>query len=351
MSYQRNYNATLSGTVSGTYTYPASESGGAGSMSLNWSEDVSIDILVDTSSFDYGIASLKHHVDGLTGAVVTTETLHIEEKAQSASDIGESVTKGFFNLIRSEISQQVVGLKSRVDSLILKLNDMRLASQLVKQAMEQDYGRITDRYSSIFEELDRELAARIATLDDAAYAFRREASSQGSRSLDTTLSTVPTVFGREVSQAQTALLAGIMHARMNSLLQLAVAYLVSERQTSRSFSRILSDWAVDDSTTHSVPVAYVEAGDPAPRSVSEVIVPSAQELPFNNDRVKNTIIGEFQSQKRSWKPMGSEERAQIERFLVPLIDAVHTSSAEHDDRVRQLILRLWGAHKPETLKC
>ena len=318
-------------------------------MSLNWSENVSIDILVDTSNFDYGVASLKHHVDGLTGAVVTTEALHIEEKIQSASAIGQSVTKGFFDLIRSEITQQVVGLKSRVDSLFLKLNDMRLASQRVKQAMQHDYGRITDRYTSIFEELDRELATRIATLDDAAYAFRREASSQGSRSFDSTLSTVPTVFGREVSQVQTALLAGIMHARMNFLLQLATAYLVSERQTSRTFRTILSNEAADDSTTHSLPVAYLAADDPAAGSMARVIFSSAPEVPFNNDSLRNRITDQFQSEKRSWKPMGSEESAQIDRFLVPLIDSMHSSSAEHDGRVRQMILRLWAAHRPETL--
>jgi hypothetical protein len=339
----------LSGTVEGTYSYPASEDGGSDSITLSWSEDVNIDILVDTSSFDYSVESLKHHVDGLTGAVVTTEALQIEEKAQSASAISQSVTTGFFDLIRSEITQQVVGLKSRVDSLFLKLNDMKLASQRVKQTMQKDYGRITDRYTSTFEELDRELTTRIATLDESAYAFRREASSQGSRSFASTLSTVPTVFGRESSQAQTALLAGIMHSRMNSLLQLSTAYLVSERQTIQTFIKILSDEMIDESTTHSLPVAYLAAGDPSAGSMGRTIFPTAPESPFDDDSLRSRITDQFQAQKSSWNPMTNEDRTQIERFLVPLIDAVHTSSPEQDGRVRRMILRLWTAHKPMTL--
>lgn len=348
MSYQKRYHERLSGTVRGSYSYPASEKGGSSSITLSWSEDVAIDILVDTSSFDNSIASLKNHVDGLTGAVIATEALHVKEKKQSASAIGRSVTKGFFDLIRSEITQQMAGLRSRVDSMILKLNDMKLASLRVKQTMQQDYGRITDRYSSTFEELDRELTTRIATLDESAYAFLREASSQVRRSYDSTLSSVPTVFGREASQAQTTLMTGIMHSRMHSLLQLATAYLVAERKTSQTFGSILSDELIEETTTRSLPVAYLAADHPA-ILIERAIFPSATESPFNNEVLKKTITDQFQAQNRTWKPIRSEDKTQIERFLLPLVDSLQSSSPEHDSRVRQLILRLWAAHRPETL--
>ena len=127
MSYSEQYSEIISGTVYETVHYPASEDGGSMTVSVHWSEDVNITIHVDTSSFDQSVSTIKHHIDGLTGAVVATEAAQIEERVRSADAIGQSVTSGFFRLIGSEISQQMVAIKSRVDSLFLKLNDMKTA--------------------------------------------------------------------------------------------------------------------------------------------------------------------------------------------------------------------------------
>src|ERR1039457_81802 len=163
MSYSEHYSETISGTEYVEVYHPASETSSSETVSVHWSEDVNVSIHVDTSSFDHSVSTIKHHIDGLTVAVIATESVQLEEKVRSANAIGQSVTSGFFRLIGSEITQQMVALKSRVDSLFLKLNDMKSACQRIQQNMQQDYHRITDRYSGIFEEMDRELAKRIAS--------------------------------------------------------------------------------------------------------------------------------------------------------------------------------------------
>jgi len=324
MSYSRHYNETISGTAYDTVNYPASENGGSMSVSVDWSESVGISVYVDTSSFDHSVSTIKHHIDGLTGAVVATEAAQIEEKVRGANAIGESVTTGFFRLIGSEITQQMVALKSRVDSLFLKLNDMKGACQRIQLNMQQDYHRITDRYTSIFEELDRELAMRVGSLDEAAYTLKREVSLEDRRSFDSTLSTVPTIFAGENSQAQSVLLASALRSRMNNLLQCAVAYLATEKRTSNAVSTMLEAGGREDSATASLPVAY---------------------MAVENRR----ILAHFHERSLSWRPLPSESKAQIERFLFPLIDAIHTPSQDQDARVRQMILQLWKAHAPESL--
>jgi hypothetical protein len=102
----------LSGSVPYSASYPASEHGGTISGHANWSEEVTITIQVDTSSFDHSVSTIKHHIDGLTTAVVATEAAQIAERVRSADEIGQSVTSGFFQLIGSEIAQQMVALKS-----------------------------------------------------------------------------------------------------------------------------------------------------------------------------------------------------------------------------------------------
>jgi adenosyl cobinamide kinase/adenosyl cobinamide phosphate guanylyltransferase len=349
MSYSQNYNATISGTVSETVSYPASEHGSSHTVTLHWSENVGVSIHVDTSSFDHSVTTLKHHIDGLTGAVVATEAAQIEEKVRGADAIGKSVTTGFFQLIGSEISQQMVALKSKVDSLFLKLNDMKSACQRIQQNMQQDYHRITDRYSATFEELDRELAMRIASLDDAVHALKREISLESRREFDSTLSTVPTIFGGENSRAQSTLLAGALRSRMNDLLQCAMAYLATEKRTSNAVSTMLDAAGRDSGITVSLPVAYL-AANPSPGTPVEQIVLSDAPGPLTNDaEMKRRILAHFRERNLAWKPLPSESKVQIERFLFPLIDAVHTASREQDARVRQRILHLWNAHTPEAL--
>jgi len=346
MSYSEHYSETISGTEYVEVYHPASETSSSETVSVHWSEDVNIVITVDTSSFDNSVSTIKHHIDGLAGAVIATEAGQIEEKARGANAIGQAVTNGFFRLIGSEITQQMAALKSRVDSLFLKLNDMRIASQRIQQNMQRDYHRITDRYSSIFEELDREMATRIASLDEAAYALSRQVSSEDRRGFDSTLSTVPTVFAAENSRAQTVLSAGTLRSRMNELLQCAMAYLASEKRTSNAMSTMLVTGGQDDSATSSLPVAYLASSD---MPAEAIVLPPAPGPLTDDPDMNRRILAQFRERSLSWRPLADDNRAQIERFLFPLVDAIHTPSQGQDARVRQIVLQLWNAHTPEVL--
>ena len=349
MSYSEHYSETISGTEYVEVYHPASETSSSETVSVHWSEDVNIVITVDTSSFDNSVSTIKHHIDGLAGAVIATEAGQIEEKARGANAIGQAVTDGFFRLIGAEITQQMAALKSRVDSLFLKLNDMRIASQRIQQNMQRDYHRITDRYSSIFEELDREMATRIASLDEAAYALSRQVSSEDRRGFDSTLSTVPTVFAAENSRAQTVLSAGTLRSRMNELLQCAMAYLASEKRTSNAMSTMLVAGGLDDSATSSLPVAYLAAHDSSDMPTEAIVLPPAPGPLTDDPDMNRRILAQFKERNLSWIPLADNSRAQIERFLFPLVDAIHTPSQGQDARVRQVILQLWNLHTPEVL--
>jgi hypothetical protein len=349
MSYSRHYNETISGTEYETVDYPASENGGSMSVSVHWSENVGISIHVDTSSFDHSVSTIKHHIDGLTGAVVATEAAQLEEKVRSATAISQSVTTGFFRLIRSEIAQQMVALKSRVDSLFLKLNDMKSACQRIQQNMQKDYHRITDRYTAIFEELDRELEKRIASLDTAVYALKREVSVEDRRSYDSTLSTTSTIFSGENSHAQSVLLVSALRSRMYDLLQCAVAYLASEKRTSVAVSTMLEAGGRDNSSMACLPVVYFATNDSDLTVSEKIILPPASGPLTSDPNMNRRILAQFQDKRLSWRPLPGESKAQIERFLFLLIDAIHTPSQDQDARVRQMILKLWNTHAPESL--
>jgi hypothetical protein len=349
MSYSEQYSEVISGTVYEHVYHPATEEGYSETISVNWSEDVNITIHVDTSSFDQSVSTIKYHIDGLTGAVVATEAAQIEERVRSADAIGQSVTTGFFRLIGSEISQQMVAIKSRVDSLFLKLNDMKTACLRIQKNMQQDYHRITDRYEATFEELDRELARRITSLDQATYELVREASLEERRSFDSTLSTVPTIFAGENSQTQSILLISALRSRMNSLLQCAMAYLASEKRTGNAVITMLDAGIRGDSETVSLPVVYMAANDSPVHVAETIVLPPAPGPLTNNSEMTSRILAQFREPNLLWKSLPGQSRAQIERFLFPLVDAIHSPSVDRDARVRQTILRLWNAQTPESL--
>ena len=84
MSYSEHYSETISGTEYVEVYHPASETSSSETVSVHWSEDVNIVITVDTSSFDNSVSTIKHHIDGLAGAVIATEAGQIEEPRRQA---------------------------------------------------------------------------------------------------------------------------------------------------------------------------------------------------------------------------------------------------------------------------
>ena len=55
--------------------------------------------------------------------------------------------------------------------------------------------------------------------------------------------------------------------------------------------------------------------------------------------------------ERNCRGYQSEEnsRTQVERFLMPMIDGVHSDSRERDVRVRRSMMQLWKTNSPQML--
>lgn len=346
MSYRRRYNETISGVVSGSFRYPASENGGSQSVSLSWSENVSVDILVDTDAFNNSVRSFRRHVDALTESVVATDAAHIHEKAQSAGRIADSLNQGFNQLIRSEISQQMAGFKSRVDSLLLKLRDLGQACRHTQQTMQADYQRITERYANVFEELDHEVHRRVSTLDAAPISVSSKLQEQVGRVFSSRLCGIAGVTSAENARAQMKVVAAGVRAQTQRLLHLALAYLAQEVRMARSIEAMTTGAAeTGDAAILTVPVLYMEADGeqgPARRAwLHAAIAPAIKDLKLKAEDL-------FQHKDMPWRPMSESNRRQTEQFLVARLDTIHSNQPEHDGRVRQNILRLWQTQAPQT---
>jgi hypothetical protein len=136
---------------------------------------------------------------------------------------------------------------------------------------------------------------------------------------------------------------------MNELLQCAMVYLASEKRTSNAMSTMLVAGGLDDSATSSLPVAYLAAHDSSDMPTEAIVLPPAPGPLTDDPDMNRRILAQFKERNLSWIPLADNSRAQIERFLFPLVDAIHTPSQGQDARVRQVILQLWNLHTPEVL--
>ncbi|MBP3884563.1 MAG: class 1 isoprenoid biosynthesis enzyme [Olsenella sp.] len=173
MSYTRHYTETVPyhGTVS--YTYPASQSGGSGTVSYSGVVPVNVNIHVDTVLFDHSVAGTSAALGGVAGAVAATEVAQVESIREAGRKIAQTATTGFFNVLKSEFSTKVSEFSNSMKNRAALLAEQGEAIFNVHKQMESDYRAIKARYKKLFNELDSELDHRVKELD--AHAFRLSA--------------------------------------------------------------------------------------------------------------------------------------------------------------------------------
>lgn len=116
---------------------------------------------VETEEMAVALESVAPHVDGATAAVVSMQTAVVIAERKAADNICANVNRGFFSLIRSQISQKIAICRSQADARLLELRDQALKLSSVKATMQRDFQMIAVRYTTLFKSLDTALLSRI----------------------------------------------------------------------------------------------------------------------------------------------------------------------------------------------
>ncbi len=128
----------------------------------------SFDFTVDTSEMADSLRDVSNHVNGVTTAVVAMQAAVIYAEKAAAERICKNVDLGFYSLIRSQISQKIAALRSKVDSRMLEMRQQSVSLAGVRTRMERDFAMIAARYTKLFQSLDASLRTRVYELDHAA---------------------------------------------------------------------------------------------------------------------------------------------------------------------------------------
>lgn len=350
MSYSRQSTdyITIRGTARGSVSYPASEHGGTMPVSVPYShtETVHINVHVDTVQFDGNVGRVNRNVDLLTGAVIATEAAEIQTKRETSMQIGETILRGFFRTISSELEQQIVELTERVNSTVMTLRDLAKATLSKTKQMETDYNRISGHYHKIFGDLNHELENRITEIDKPAFRMKREIDGQKVRAVDSDSVNTVLVAGSESNGLVSKLSASVSKARAYETLDKARMFIMQQKELNRRIqSRTFNDSREGEIY---IPIGFVQTLGDKLQIGKEVYLPDINDRMMHTDRFNKVAISNFEAKGHRWEPVADNRRDLVELYFNSEADRMPEDNA-HDKRVKDMLRRIADIGAMETL--
>lgn len=338
MSYRRSYTGYVH--YSGTVSYPASQNGG--SVSYSGSEPVYITIDVDTNAFDASVGHCNNAVNALTGAVVATEAAQVESKRQASKQIASTIVKGFFDYVGADLSQKIKELSSKCESLFIALMGHKDNCLSKSKQMQDDYNRISKRYSKIFEDLDKETVSRIEVLDKPTFQFAESAQNLVDRNSNTDLLGISTISANENIKLETVLSCSHVKQQASVLLDKANCYLQGTYRLANSVRDMLDDSQTENDIL--LPVMFVESVKNIENKETRIIGTDDSFTP-SGDAVDSTLRSKFMSKDVEWGNMNSNDFDKVISYL-----NAEVQSDQMDDRTLKTMLGLLNGQAIQTIK-
>ena len=343
MSYTRRFTKRIAVHYSGTVSYPPSQTGGTRSYSGTEYENVEFIVHVDTDPFDEGVETMKHHVDLLTGSVVATEAAQVATKRETSELIGNTIVKGFFKTVKSDISQQIVELKNNADALLIQLNKQAEQCNDKRRQMGVDYQRLSERYLKIFEDLNKELENRIYSIDEPVFHTSRVAEESTMQGTVTDMVGTASISAGENARTASKITASFMKKRALEALQKAKAFLDVQYRTDALLSRCLREGG--DGKGYLAPYCMLEATTGPGYSTKELFAsPLLQGC--NKDTLANSLTA-----SASAAPLAEADRKSIaDYFNAEVADKLRSSATDdHSRRVADMTSRLFDLSSTQSL--
>jgi hypothetical protein len=303
------------------------------------------DFTVDTQEMAEGLYSVAPHIDGATGAMVSMQTAVIMAERHAAENICSNVNRGFFSLIRSQISQKIAICRSQVEARLLELRDQSQKLQSVKATMQRDFQMIAVRYTKLFRTLDTALLSRIHELDTMLVDLVHKDIARLASRTRALQASVPVHQLESVTSSQ-RIAASATRAKASNAICAMSRFIQESNQQDRLSTSILSAENTDLDATLLLPFALVDCDSLQTRQHQWMYHTSTAPSPDVARQIKGAIErGVFPALSRvEWREQGPIERENVARYLQQFVDG-----AKLNERVRAHIVRMFSAAQPQAL--
>ena len=288
-----------------------------------------IDCRVDTEPMARELKSITNSVKGTTAAVVSMQAAVIAADKKAADLVCDNVNRGFHTLMLSQVSQKIAQLQSSVNSHLLRLNQQTKQLLAIKARMERDYQRTAERYTKIFNTLNKELRQRVQELDQPIFKFATTEVQATSNRMTQLTATVPVGQLESVTEAQRILTSNVKY-HSTQVLESSRKFIADMIEQKELTNRILLTEQKPVTAPMMVPVMILESVYGHGAAV-DVYVPTDVLNTPNQAAVKGEIYQQVSG--ISWKDtqVSEDVKNEFARML---------SNSSTSQRVKETIAKL-----------
>lgn len=297
---------------------------------------------VDTQPMADEMNNVSRHVNVTTGAVVAMQTAVISAEGRAADHVCNNVNKGFYSLIRSQISQKLAKFQSEVDSNIMQLVQQKKALLSIKYRMERDYNMIAKRYTKLFNGLNANLKNRIFELDKPTIDFANKEIEKGSNRTKYLTATIPISQLESISTSQKIIASNIKQKGLNVIN--SMKWFIHEMNIQKRLTDeiLINDNNISKVGTSYIPIVIYECNrDRTEHKNIEIVINDTELNNLVRSVIKNKVYSEFEKVKWS-KNLNSSQEINSEFSKLVL-------TSPQSSRVNDLSLRLFQSNNYLTI--
>jgi hypothetical protein len=282
------------------------------------------------------ISSVSRHVNVTTGAVVAMHAAVIIAEEKAANHVCNNVNKGFYSLIRSQISQKMAKLQSEVDAHLMQLVQQKNALMSIKGRMQKDYNMISGRYIKLFNGLTSTLKQRVFELDKPTIDFAIKEVDKVSNRTKYLTATIPIGQLESLAASQRIVASNVKFRGLNVIKSMRSFLFEMQAQKKLTDQILINDGRYTETATVYIPIVLCECNRDKTDAGFEISVPELELDNISKSAIKNTAFAELN--QIEWQPK-SNPNADVKSEFSKLI-----SSSVKSQRVKDMSMKLFQSN-------
>ncbi len=296
---------------------------------------------VDTKPMADEMRSVSRHVNATTGAVVAMQTAVIIAEEKAADHVCNNVNKGFYSLIRSQISQKMAKLQSEVDSHLMQLVQQKNALLSIKNRMQKDYNMIASRYIKLFNGLNSNLKQRVFELDKPTIDFAvKEVDKVSNRSKYLT-ATIPIAQLESLAASQKIVASNVKYRGLNVIKSMRSFLFEMNTQKKLTDQILINDGRYTETATVYIPIVICECNRDRTDAGVEISVSDVELDNISKSAIKNTAFAELNQIEWQAKSLpNTEVKSEFSKLV---------STSSKSQRVKDMATKLFQSNNYQTI--
>ncbi len=297
---------------------------------------------IETKSLAQEMENVSKSVNLTTGAVVAMQAAVVAAEEKATDHVCENVNRGFYSLIRSQISQKLARHKSDFESKRMLLSHQKRALVNVRNSMERDYKMISGRYAKLFNSLNINLQTRIFELDKPMIDFSYRDIGKISNRNKYLTATIPVTQLESVSSSQKIVASNIKQKGLHVINSIKTFIQEINAQDNLTKNILVEEYVKSDCESFLPVIICEHISDPSGYKSAEII----SGLEVLDENAKSTFnevllpqldnIG-INTEFLEWQ----EVKNEFEKLL---------RASKRAPRVKEVAMELFKADKPNSVK-